>query len=573
MILTDVLQVHAHQVLHVSFSHNGKMFSTCSKDGFVIVSILYSIALIWSDCNYLSLPIYLFKQVWNSTYPSTKKYSYDMKTLCWKYTQYSQFNSTDTLLLVSGVHFGVHNSTSGEIAVFGLEAELKLRCRIVNRPYDIFGTWFTDRYLLSGDLNWLQHLISSSVIWLNKASQEITSEHVPIMNKLFKFYNKNASSVRSIMVADCPWLANGHNIPEDEQSDASGSTSSVHGNRLIDSGFNSEEYCAGNPISQAVFDKPGPSRQYFEPYGAEQYWDDEPYASTFQYSDEFRDKYLGDYSSDHYDEDDDTELSSEEEINHVLEEEMTKLDLPENKVIKAKPTAEEVEDIDDDDLETAPPKYLIFTTGSKAYVPHQIAFKRIDKVVFPKQLDPGPSLKERIALQRLRRESESLYEEPDWSDFNAVSDRFDKIDKIIDLHGQIIGMALSPDHRFLYVNCRVWPQNYVIRNPLEPPPIAQEIDIHVIDLMTFKKVGKMLRAHRAYTPNTDCFFIFLDVCDKYVASGAEDMHAYIWDRYYGMCMAKYEHSDVVNSVAFNPCDNEMLVTTSDDYEIKVRGHL
>lgn len=48
------------------------------------------------------------------------------------------------------------------------------------------------------------------------------------------------------------------------------------------------------------------------------------------------------------------------------------------------------------------------------------------------------------------------------------------------------------------------------------------------------------------------------------------MHAYLWDRYYGVCLAKYQHADVVNSVAFNPRDNEMLVTTSDDYEIRVR---
>lgn len=55
----------------------------------------------------------------------------------------------------------------------------------------------------------------------------------------------------------------------------------------------------------------------------------------------------------------------------------------------------------------------------------------------------------------------------------------------------------------------------------------------------------------------------------FLCSGAEDMHAYLWDRYYGMCLAKYKHCDVVNSVAFNPKDSEMLVTTSDDYKIKV----
>lgn len=52
-------------------------------------------------------------------------------------------------------------------------------------------------------------------------------------------------------------------------------------------------------------------------------------------------------------------------------------------------------------------------------------------------------------------------------------------------------------------------------------------------------------------------------------SGAEDKHGYLWDRHYGVCLAKFPHSDVVNSVAFNPRDPEMLVTTSDDYTIKV----
>lgn len=36
-----------------------------------------------------------------------------------------------------------------------------------------------------------------------------------------------------------------------------------------------------------------------------------------------------------------------------------------------------------------------------------------------------------------------------------------------------------------------------------------------------------------------------------------------------MCLVKYPHHDVVNSVAFNPKDPEMLVTTSDDHTIKV----
>lgn len=521
MVMTDVLTNHSHQVLHVSFSHNGKMFATCSKDGFVIV--------------------------WNSAYPSTIRDSYDMRKLSWKYTQFSQFNQSDTLLLVSGVHFGSPHSTSGEIAVFTVQNGFRLRCRVTNRPYDIFGTWFSDQHLLSGDLHWLAHLVSSSILWLNKANQEVDSEHTPIRNQLYKFYNRNASSIRAIMVANCPWLG-------DEKKDEEGAEgpSTSDASELKTSNEDEEDdRRIGNPLShyqmnqdQAMDNMYRAGRVFIPdidldfPYVPLENHD---YASPIHYLDEYRREYEDSYyesSDDCLDDDDDQEDDDMSEA---------------------------------DDLDNLCPKYLIFSTGSKTYTPHQIGFKRISSVNFPRRLDPGPSLKERIALRDRQREleNETPPMEANWANYEAVADRFDKVDKLIDLHGHIIGMGLSPDHRYLYVNSRPWPKNYVIRNPLEPPPIAQEIDIHVIDLMTLKKVGTMLRAHKAYTPNTECFFIFLDVCDNYVASGAEDMHAYLWDRYYGVCLAKYQHEDVVNSVAFNPRDNEMLVTTSDDYEIKI----
>lgn len=63
----------------------------------------------------------------------------------------------------------------------------------------------------------------------------------------------------------------------------------------------------------------------------------------------------------------------------------------------------------DEDLDTICPKYLIFSTGSLTYTPHQIGFKRIDKVDFPKKLDPGLPLKERIALREREKEQVSLF--------------------------------------------------------------------------------------------------------------------------------------------------------------------
>lgn len=55
----------------------------------------------------------------------------------------------------------------------------------------------------------------------------------------------------------------------------------------------------------------------------------------------------------------------------------------------------------------------------------------------------------------------------------------------------------------------------------------------------------------------------------FICSGAEDKHGYIWDRHYNICLARLAHDDVVNSVAFSPADQELLLSASDDSTIKV----
>lgn len=253
----------------------------------------------------------------------------------------------------------------------------------------------SNNFIISGNLHWLARLVSTSVLWLNKANQEIYSEHVPVTSQLYKFYNQNASSIRSIMVANCPWL------------------------------------------------------------------DD------------------------------------------------------------VKPRNDEEQNIDDgnDDLENLGPKYLIFSTGTRTYIPHQVGFKFVHHIDFPKTLERGPSLKERIETKKRQRmlENSEPRVEPDWLDFDAVADHFDPIDQLIDIHGHIIGMALSPDHRYLFVHSGEWPPDYVISNPLEPPSIAQEINIHVIDLTTLEKIDQTFRSHKNCTFNDEYYFIFMDVCDNYLA--------------------------------------------------------
>lgn len=307
------------------------------------------------------------------------------------------------------------------------------------------------------------------------------------MKEMLKFYNRNASSIRNLIIARCPWL--------EEDTD-----------------LKSNEDCASTSSNQNTPGNPLSSRAQLRTAELE----NTDYERPFNYSEEFRrelDETFGSESSSELD--DFTDVGIGEDI-----------------------------DIDDDLYE---PKYLIFSTGSKTYSPHQIGLKKLLRSSFPKKLEPGPSIKERVALHRRRRELEQIIEQlspeearlqfgnfnmhgdPDWGNYESVANRFDKIDALIDLEGHIIGMALCPENRFLYVNSRPWPQNSVITNPLESPPISQEIDIHVIDLQTLKKVGTMLRAHKAYTPSSECFFIFLDVCDDFVGSGAEDKNAYVWD--------------------------------------------
>ncbi|KAE8739473.1 hypothetical protein FOCC_FOCC015027 [Frankliniella occidentalis] len=495
---TSELKKHTDQVLHVSFAHNGTMFATCSKDGYVVV--------------------------WNAQHPVAIKYQRDMTKFCWKFTHFSQFNQSDTLLLVSGVHFGLPQSTSGEIAVFSLGDDLELQCRVLMKPYDICGAWYSDQHFLSGDVHRLGHLESQSVLWLNKASQETASEHIPIMNQMFRFYNCNGSSVRAAMFAYCSVLDHGDSQTLCDSSQTSSRERSPNHSEDDKSNYESREF------SDSLYDIQGTSKRICGSECGPGTEDFEPCANEIQVTERCSD-----------DESDISELSE---------------------------TSVETEFSEEDELCVQEDKFLIFTTGSNTYSPHQIGIKRIKPISFPRRMDPGLPFRERIA--NLNREYQPPNENPNEAqNANAEGTDYDEVDHLIDLHGHIIGMGLSPDHRYLYVNARPWPPGYVVENPMMPPPCAQEIDIHVIDLGEMKEVGKVLRSHIAYTPFNECFFIALDVCNEFVASGAEDKHGYLWDRKYEICLNKYPHQDVVNCVAFNPRDSEMLVTVSDDCTVKV----
>ena len=79
--------------------------------------------------------------------------------------------------------------------------------------------------------------------------------------------------------------------------------------------------------------------------------------------------------------------------------------------------------------ETCPSKYLIFTTGSLTYTPHQIGIKRIDCL---EKVEGEKDDSMRLQVKQKHRRNMHIG---------------DSIDTVLDMHGHIIGMCLSPDHR------------------------------------------------------------------------------------------------------------------------------
>lgn len=235
---------------------------------------------------------------------------------------------------------------------------------------------------------------------------------MPDMHPLYKFHNRNASSVRALLVANVPWLEpkrTEFDLADRADSDADDDEDRVEF-RVDDLMENQQDF-------------------------------DIQHSSTFY-----------------------TQFGQQSTSNEAT----------------LKQNADQ-----DDDLTARCAKYLIFLNGSSTYSPHQIAFKYIDSTV---------------NMADLRHH-----------------EHYDRADIVLNLHGHIIGMALSPDHRLLYVNTRSWPTGYVISDVLQPPPIAQEVDLHVIDMRTLQPVGQLRSAHKAFTSNTECFFLFPSVCDDYVA--------------------------------------------------------
>ncbi|XP_030062786.1 F-box/WD repeat-containing protein 5 isoform X3 [Microcaecilia unicolor] len=359
-IKVQTLTEHTDQVLHLSFSHNGYLFASCSKDCTV--------------------------KIWNNDLVISLLHSSNMRPYNWSYTQFSQFNADDSLLLVSGVFVGPHNSSSGEIAVISLE-NFTLLSRVRNKPYDVFGCWLNETNLISGNLHRIGRITSCSVLWLNNAFQGVESENVNVVKRLFKIQNLNASTIRTVMVADC----SRHDSPDlllDYKEQVPAVTSTC---QTCDVGSDGEDE-EGKAPRRLKFER------LMQEEGEQQVDEDSSPSSGLK---QLLDDIMGGRVGPNL-----TESELETKVAALFA------------AYRTKPPEGNLKSTEDDNKK----KYLIFTTGCLTYSPHQIGIKRI---LSHQMTTAGPVLGE-------ERRSDEF---------------FDSLDHVIDVHGHIIGMALSPDHR------------------------------------------------------------------------------------------------------------------------------
>ena len=151
---------------------------------------------------------------------------------------------------------------------------------------------------------------------------------------------------------------------------------------------------------------------------------------------------------------------------------------------------------------------LICTYGTVTNaLPHQIMFKWLK---LPHDLNSHGGRESCTSKGHEQRSEISS------GDFGSCS----RPDYCIETDAQIIGISLSPDHQYLYVNCRLFQQqNDESGNKLdesENPEISNDITLQVYNLSTYELVGVHV-GHQAYSSSDYCFFVYSDVADKLVA--------------------------------------------------------
>ena len=162
---------HSDEVLHVSFSHNGRMVCSSSKD---------ATACLWSVT-----PSYTLDLVETLVFKTDQ-------SVAFQYTLYSEFNSDDSLLLVCGSVD--HPHIRGMVNIYDIKQQTFV-FRAVNRPYDFYSTWLGSRHFVYGDIEGANMLVGGthSILYCSDVRGKVGSYKV-----LGRLNNGNGAHIRQV---------------------------------------------------------------------------------------------------------------------------------------------------------------------------------------------------------------------------------------------------------------------------------------------------------------------------------------------------------------------------------------
>ncbi|ESP05264.1 hypothetical protein LOTGIDRAFT_152090 [Lottia gigantea] len=143
-------------------------------------------------------------------------------------------------------------------------------------------------------------------------------------------------------------------------------------------------------------------------------------------------------------------------------------------------------------------------------------------------------------------------------------------DYLIDLHGQILGMRVSMNSRYLVVNMRRWIEEPDGSDPYERPELSKNMEIRLVDLFSLKVDQMVYTGHKAVSDTDSFCFCFGDANKDFVVCGSESYQAFIWDRHSGVLLSTLDHLMAgVSAAAINPVDQEFVVSVGDDQVVRV----
>ena len=81
----------------------------------------------------------------------------------------------------------------------------EVKCRIGLRPWDTFGCWYNNNYLISSDHEWLAHTVSTNKLWMNKVDYSMDADPaLACMRQLYRTHNAGGSTAKNLMVVPLP---------------------------------------------------------------------------------------------------------------------------------------------------------------------------------------------------------------------------------------------------------------------------------------------------------------------------------------------------------------------------------